>query len=355
MGTIIKQAVGIDCSQEILDCSFGSLDSELLQDIQTPAKFNNDKSGFHKLVGWTEKRKVKGVDIVFVVEVTGVYHEKLAHFLIDKGYKVSVVLPNRTSNFFKTTTIKTINDPTSARMIAQFGIEKQLTLWKKPEPIYRRLKQLTRERVQLIDQRTVNKNQLHAEQSEAFPSVSSIKRMNKLIALLNQQIEDIEDEIRTLLKSDAKLNRQIDNLCTVPGVALITAATVIGETNGFDLIRNKRQLVSYAGLDVIEKQSGTSVNHKRRISHKGNKHLRKALYFPAFTSIRYNEHHKNHYANLVSKHGVKMKAAVSVQRKMLVLLYTLWKTEKPFDAEYPQKESGQQLLATPTELAQGRS
>lgn len=355
MGTVIKQVVGIDCSKDNLDCSYGSLNSDLTQQIQSASKFANDKSGFAKLIGWTEKRRDKNLDVLYVIEATGVYHEKLVNSLVDQGCKVSVVLPNRTNSFFRTTTIKTINDPSSAKMIAQFGIEKQLQLWKKPEAVYRNLKQLTRERCQLIEERTMKKNQLHAEQSEAFPSVGSLKRMKKLIKVLNEQIEDIEDEIQIIIKADQELNRRIDNLCTAPGVGLITAVTIVGETAGFDLIRNKKQLVSYAGLDVIEKQSGTSVNHKRKISHKGNKQLRKALYFPAFTSIKHNSTHKNHYANLVSKHGVKMKAAVSVQRKMLVLIYTLWKTDQQFDPQYAGKGSGQRLLATPTELAQGRS
>lgn len=355
MNTIIKQVVGIDCSQEKLDCAYGSLNAELMQDIQSSSQFANDKPGFEKLIGWAGKRRRKELDLVFVVEATGVYHEKLVNTLVDKGYKVSVVLPNRTSNFFRTTTTKTINDQSCARMIAQFGIEKQLDFWKKPQPVYRRLRQLTRERNQLIDQRTVCKNQLHAEQSEAFPLANSIKRTKKLIKMLNDQIKEIQDEIREMISSDPELSQRIDNMCTAPGVGLLTAATVVGETNGFDLIRNKSQLVSYAGLDVIEKQSGTSVNHKRRISHRGNKHLRKALHFPALTSIRHNNVHKNHYAHLISKHGIKMKAVVSVQRKMLVMMYTLWKTEKPFDPQHNQNGSGQQLLATPMELAQGRS
>ncbi|WP_221391981.1 transposase [Dyadobacter sp. NIV53] len=40
------------------------------------------------------------------------------------------------------------------------------------------------------------------------------------------------------------------------------------ETNGFELIRNKKQLSSYAGFDVKEKQSGTSIKGKPRISKK---------------------------------------------------------------------------------------
>ncbi|MEI9945951.1 MAG: IS110 family transposase [Chitinophagaceae bacterium] len=61
-------------------------------------------------------------------------------------------------------------------------------------------------------------------------------------------------------------------ICSIPGVGLLTAVTVLAETNGFDLIRNKKQLTSYAGLDVREKQSGTSVKGKPKISKKGNRY-----------------------------------------------------------------------------------
>ena len=109
---------------------------------------------------------------------------------------------------------------------------------------------------------------------------------------------------------------------------------VLAETNGFDLIRNKRQLASYAGYDVKEKQSGTSVKGKPRISKKGNKYLRKAMHLPALAAIRHNERFKAIYARLMSKHGIKMKAAVAVQRKLLEMTYTLYKTNKPFDKNY---------------------
>ena len=98
-------------------------------------------------------------------------------------------------------------------------------------------------------------------------------------------------------------------ICTLSGVGLLTAATVLAETNGFDLIRNKRQLTSYAGLDVIEKQSGTSVKGKPRISKKGNRYLRKAMHLPSLSAIRHDERFKAVFSRLVSKHGIKMKAA----------------------------------------------
>jgi transposase len=87
-------------------------------------------------------------------------------------------------------------------------------------------------------------------------------------------------------KSDKKIHDTAKIICTIPGIALLTASTILAETNGFELIKNKRQLVSYAGLDVRERQSGTSINGKSRISKKANKCLRKAMYFPAWIAIR---------------------------------------------------------------------
>src|SRR6185436_16002358 len=103
------------------------------------------------------------------------------------------------------------------------------------------------------------------------------------------------------------------------------------ETNGFDLIRNKRQLASYAGFDVKEKESGTSVKSIPKISKRGNKYLRKAMHLPALAAIRHDERFKAVFVRLMSKHDIKMKAAVAVQRKLLELMYTLFKKQIAYD------------------------
>ena len=104
-------------------------------------------------------------------------------------------------------------------------------------------------------------------------------RMKKRIALLDTQEKEIMLEIKGLTESDNEMKQLIILICTLPGVGLLTAATVLAETNGFDLIRSKRQLTSYAGLDVVEKQSGTSVKKKPRISKKGIGILEKLFIF----------------------------------------------------------------------------
>lgn len=58
------------------------------------------------------------------------------------------------------------------------------------------------------------------------------------------------------------------------------------------------------------------------------------MYMPALAAMRFNDQHKALFVRLVSKHGIKMKAAVAVQRKILELIYTIYKTDEAFDKNY---------------------
>ncbi len=55
-----------------------------------------------------------------------------------------------------------------------------------------------------------------------------------------------------LVEADAELKRKLEHITHIKGVGLMSAITVIAETNGFVLIENSKQLVSYAGYDVVE-------------------------------------------------------------------------------------------------------
>jgi len=300
--------------------------------------FANTKKGFETMVLWVKKHAEETTPIRYVMEATGVYHEALAYFLEEKGHEVSIVLPNKISNYFRTLEVKTVTDKTASEAIARFGLERKLDCWKRPKEIFQSLKQLTRERDQVVAERTVTKNQLHAEQTEAFSNKKSLARIKERIKLLNKQEAEIKKEIALLIKQESEVSKSVEVICSIPGVGVLTAATVLAETNGFELIRNKRQLSSYAGLDIKEKQSGTSVKGKSKISKKGNRHLRKAMHLPALAAIRHEEKFKATFQRLVSKHGVKMKAAVAIQRKLLELIFVLYKANTAYDPSFQKEE-----------------
>jgi transposase len=336
MKKILKQVTGIDVAKDELVCCQGRIYEDLSMELFAHKSFPNTLKGMEALIKWVEKYGPPGK---FVMEATGVYYEDLAYYLFDNGYQLSVVLPNKISNYMRTLEIKTITDSTCAEGIAQFGLQRKLEDWQAPTGVYRSLRKLTRERYQVVESRTVAKNQLHAQTWEAHPSSKAVARTKKHIAFLDKQEQEIKAELNEMISRDPEVKKIVTILCTLPGIGTLTAAAVLGETNAFNLIRNRRQLTSYAGLDVREKQSGTSIKGKPRISKKGNKYLRRALHLPALTAIRHDERFKGKFVTLVSKHGIKMKAAVAVQRKLLELMFTLFKNQTPYDKEYFKNHS----------------
>ena len=334
MKKLVKQVLGIDVAQKELVVCLSKKYDDLSEGGYFHKVFANNKKGFEQMLQWVKKQTDQSVPVNYVMEATGVYHESLAYFLRDQEQLVSIVLPNKISGYAKTLDVKTVTDKTASEAIAQFGLERKTDQWEKPDPTYKRMKQLTRERGQVVDERTIVKNEMHAENAEAEPNKSSLSRCKKRIKLLTEQEKEIINELAALIKTKDEVSRQVTLICSITGIGILTAATVLAETNGFDLIRNKRQLTSYAGLDVKDHTSGSSVNGKPKISKRGNRFLRKAMHMPALTAIRHDERFKALFVRLVSKHGIKMKAAVAVQRKLLEMTYTVFKSNKKYDKDY---------------------
>jgi len=357
MENIIRQCVGIDCAKDELVCCLSVFTADLSVEVKVNQVFKNNASGIQKLISWAEKNKVKEHDLYFAVEATGVYHQLLAHMLSDQQKLISVILPNMISAHMRSLNLKTITDKSSAAAIADYGVKNKSELWKKPDNVIYRVRNLMREKNQLSEDSVITKNRLHAEQTSINCSEKTVARMNQRLQMIEKQIKEIFKEAAEIIKENKEIQEKISKICTIPGVGLNTALSVVGETFGFSLVKNSRQLVSYAGLDIRVKDSGISVKSKPRISKRGNKNIRKALYFPAISAARYNPNLTALYARLVGRHGIKMKASVALQRKILVLIYTIWKTGKPFDAEYEQRKekSEDSSLNPPTELVLDRS
>jgi transposase len=113
-----------------------------------------------------------------------------------------------------------------------------------------------------------------------------MRQLKKLIATVEKQIAETDKALEEHLYSKAEVAEKVKNLRAVKGVGILTIATILGETNGFSLFKSIPQLVSYAGYDVVENQSGNRVG-KTRISKKGNSRIRRILHLPAFNVVRY--------------------------------------------------------------------
>jgi transposase len=167
-----------------------------------------------------------------------------------------------------------------------------------------------------------------------YKNKKMIKQQKDIIKLFDKQIKELEKLMKNLIESDEVVKQKVANICKIKGIGLLSVATVLAETNGFELFKNYKQVVSYAGFDVVERESGMSTG-KTKISKKGNSRIRRALFMPSFVAVKHKEKALvDLYERTFAKHGIKMKSYVAVQKKLLVLIYHIWKKNEEYNSDY---------------------
>ncbi|WP_162055031.1 transposase [Pontibacter pamirensis] len=187
--------------------------------------------------------------------------------------------------------------------------------------------------------RTEVNNRLHAESHSMLQGKGTVRRLRKTLQLYEAQLQAIQQEIAATIQADPLLSDKIKKVTTIKGVGLLTAVTIIAETSGFALITNQKQLTSYAGYDVVENQSGKR-NGRTKISKQGNSHIRRALHMPALNAVSLKVPVcRELYERLTGKGKKKMVAYVAVQKKLLILMYTLWKKDEAWSEDKYQQQA----------------
>lgn len=337
---ILKQSVGIDIAKLTFTACICMRYTDQTQKISEVREFKNNKTGFNQLIKWVAKLIDKNAKVFYAMEATGIYYEPLAYHLHKLHKPVAVILPNRVVYFSKSLNIKDKTDDIDARTIALMSCERRLSDWTPPSAVFKKLRAVTRLHKSLLHDKTQNTNRL--QQLECgFEPVKLTLRMLKLnIKTLDKQLKQLEVTMEEILKSDVLIWAKVKNILTIKGLGLKTIAIVLAETQGFALFKNQRQLVSFAGYDVVRKQSGTSIKGKSRISKKGNSHIRSAMFFPAMSASNCNPKLKQVYTRINKLHSTKKIGLVALQRRLLVLIYALWKTNSPYIENYKQNLSG---------------
>ncbi len=334
MNKALKLCAGIDISKA--DFHVRLLERDLLTGQikqRGKHKFDNTPSGHEALCGWLTKNNAQQLPMSVVMEASGVYHEQVAYALKNANFRVCIVLANKIKHFALSLNEPSKTDEIDAYIIARFGLERKLAPWKPFSKSSRRFKQLNRERQSIKHESTMVKNRFHAAKFAKDTSPATLRRFADRIEYLAQQVEEIEAEMAQLVEQDEVLAASVSRLCTIPGVGQITACSLLAETDGFKLFKSRGQVIKYSGYDIVSHQSGSSVNGKSHISKKGNSHVRGALHLPSWSARRKGVF-KKVYDRQLERSGSKSSALVAVQRKLLIIAYTLIKKGEDFDPNY---------------------
>lgn len=290
--------------------------------------FANTAVGFVQLVEWLAKQKTSRVHAC--MEATGAYGEALALHLHAAGHLVSVINPAAIKAFAGSRLSRTKTDKVDAELIARFCGAQQPPAWTPPAPEVRELQALVRRSEALTEMRVAEANRL-----EATIVVEAVRSsVEGHIAYLDRQIEQTKAAIRQHVNAHPGLRRQSELLGSIPGIAETTAAALLAEITDIAQYRSARQVAAYAGLVPRERQSGSSVRGRTRLSKIGNARLRKALYFPAITALRCSPLFQAWAKGLRERGKCKMSVIGAAMRKLIHLAYGVLKSGQPFDPEW---------------------
>lgn len=157
------------------------------------------------------------------------------------------------------------------------------------------------------------------------------------VDFLDEQIAALEAATRSHTKAVPAFVSQFKLLISIPGIGPLTAMRLIA----FDLLRfeDADAAVAMAGLNPSENRSGTSCQHKTRLSKRGHADIRKALYMPALTALTYNPFVRDLAARLAAKSKHPMVIVGAAMRKLLRLAYGVLKSALPFDPAFSPRPS----------------
>jgi hypothetical protein len=166
--------------------------------------------------------------------------------------------------------------------------------------------------------------------------------------------ELVRDQVRQLRDSAARQKRlesllvcayralpQANHLDTIPGIGAVTAAVLTAFIVDIDRFVTPGKLVAYFGVLPIEASSGVDRDGQTRsprrwvMSRRGNDLVRRYLWMAALSALRFNPAVRALYARVVAKHPRHKAVAVGhAMRKLLHLVFAIYKSGRPFDPHH---------------------
>lgn len=296
--------IGIDISKDHLDVHRLPGDER--------RRFDNSKAGHKALIRWIGDTPAR-----VVYEPTGYYHRALERALAAAGMPIAKVNPRQARRFAEATGNLAKTDALDAAMLTRMGAVLSLEARPVPSAIINDLRDLRTARNALI------KDQVAAQTRAKAITLPLLKRQNAArLKQIEAQREAVDAEINTLIQGEPDLAQRFAILCSIPGIAEVSAAMLLIEMPELGSL-DEKQVAALAGLAPIARQSG---NWKgKSFIRGGRQQVRQGLYMPALVAIRFNADLKAKYEQLIKAGKAPKQAITAVMRKLIILANALLK------------------------------
>jgi transposase len=307
-----KSFVGIDVSKNVLDVAFS--DGRVLQ-------VSNDEAGFAAL-----RQELTGkVPGLVLMEATGGLERSIAAELSAAGIPLRIMNARHVRHFAKATGALAKTDRLDAQALVQFAQALRPEPRSiQPEHMQTRQALIVRRR-QLLEMLMMEKNRLHtAHRGVRADLRSSIRGLEK-------RLKGVDEDIDGALQGCGALREKIELLESVPGIARVTAVNLVATLPELGTL-NRREISALAGVAPFNRDSGQS--HGRRSIWGGRALARSALYMAALVGARHNPVLRTFYQRLRQAGKPGKVALVACMRKLLVILNTMLKQQRPWSPQF---------------------
>ncbi len=251
-----------------------------------------------------------------VMEATGGYEAPIVAALGAAGLPVAVVNPRQVRDFARSQGKLAKTDRLDAAVIAHFGQASGVTGQALRSPEARALEGLVARRRQIIQMRT-------AEQQRRQRALPVIREgIEEVIALLNRQVKEIDDELGRRLRESPLWREREDLLRSVPGIGPATVFSLLAELPELGSL-DRREAAAVVGVAPLNRDSGKHRGSRRCWGGRGR--VRAALYMAALVGVRYNPTLKEFYERLLRAGKPKKVALTACMRKLLTILNAMLK------------------------------
>lgn len=314
----MRNAVGLDISKLTFDAT------AIVGNAEYSAKFGNNSKGLNQFSDWL---KSLGCDDLHIcMEATGNYYEEVADYFAEY-YSVYVVNPLKISKYAESRFKRTKTDKQDAKLIAEYCQsvkESELVKRQKPTDEQYRLSRMTAAYTQIKSECAAMKNRYQVAKDE-----EAAKAYEQIIKVMNEQLEVLKAKIKEQTEN-SKCKESVKRLETIPGIGRMTAAVLFQYLTS-SKFETSNKFAAFAGLSPQQKESGTSVRGKGKLTKFGNRKLRAVLFMPAMVAYRIRAF-PDFIARLEAKKKPKKVIIAALMRKLAVIAYNVNKKGQDYDS-----------------------
>jgi transposase len=181
------------------------------------------------------------------------------------------------------------------------------------------------------------------------PGNLAILKVNiSMVRTLQEAQKNILDAINEIiladsLKDDPVLAPIINLLCSIPGIGVLTAATILAEVGDFSAFSSPNKLVAFFGIDPSVNQSGEFTGTRNKMSKRGSRLLRRVIFTTALANVRSKRNgdktnpvlYEFYQKKCINK--PKKVALGAVMRKLVNIIFAVMRDKKPFELRTPEE------------------